>query len=156
MKIKNNYYTALIIAVLVVVITILNIAFNIRPVYNFVRYLENKNYFWAIPVFVALMALFLVYNSIMRKKIINERIAIYNATIRTCQHILHNSYSSIQLLILDMKDEGVKEELVAKAEKNIEDLKTVTEVLASIDPKNMKLNELNKNLSIINIEGIEK
>jgi hypothetical protein len=50
---------------------------------------------------------------------------------------------------MDMKDEGVDEEIITKAENNIEELKTVIKTLASIDPKTIELKELKKTMSII-------
>ena len=72
---------------------------------------------------------------------------------RTVQDILQNAASSMQLFVLDMKDEGLREELISKAEKNIEELKTVIKVLASVDPSKLDLKELNRNLSIIKMEN---
>lgn len=85
----------------------------------------------------------------MKRKISDERIEIFNATIRTIQDILQNSASSMQLLILDMKDVEVHEEIIIKAEKNMEELKSVIKTLASVDPKTIQLKDLNRNLSII-------
>ena len=85
----------------------------------------------------------------MRKKVVNGKIEMFNATIRTVQDVLQNSYSSLQLLILDMKDENVDPVIVHKTEKNLEEMHKAIKTLAGIDPENIKLEELNKKLSII-------
>lgn len=87
----------------------------------------------------------------VNKKIMEERVKTFSATIRTIQDVPQNSASSMQLLILDMKDERVHDEIIMKAEKNIEELKTAINVLASIDPAAIDLKELNRSMSIIKI-----
>lgn len=92
----------------------------------------------------------------MRKKIVNGKIEMFNATIRTVQDILQNSYSSMQLLILDMKDENADSEIIRKAERNLEEMHKAIKTLAEINPENIKLEELNKKLSIIRMNDSVK
>lgn len=127
----------------------LNLVLEKHPLFDLIKYVESNNFYWIIPIIsIMFFGLWLFYRN-MRKKIITERVEIFNATIHTIQDILQNSSSSMQLLILDMKDEGVNDELINRAEKNIEELKTVIETLAAIDPKNLDLKELNRNMTII-------
>ena len=150
--IKNN---SLILALflLVLIIQLVNVIFDIYPVLSFIKYMEGKNYYWTIPTTLTFIVGVWLYNKRMKNKIINERVGIFNATIRTIQDILQNSTSSMQLLILDMKEEGIHEGMIHKAEKNIEELKKVINTLASVDPKNIELKDLNKNLSIIKMDN---
>jgi alcohol dehydrogenase YqhD (iron-dependent ADH family) len=87
----------------------------------------------------------------MKKKIVNGKIEMFNATIRTVQDILQNSYSAMQLLILDMKDESIDTGIIHKAEKNLEEMHKAIKTLAGIDPQNIKLEDLNKSVSIIRV-----
>ena len=150
MRVFNKNSTAVILFLIIALfIVFLHLILGIYPVLDFLKYMENKKYFWIIPLVIFMLSSLWLYNRIMRKKIVTERIEIFNATIRTIQDILQNSASSMQLLILDMKDTGVHDEIIIKAEKNIDELKSVIKTLASVDPETIELKELNRNLSII-------
>jgi hypothetical protein len=150
MKLFNYNSTWLILfAIFVLLILIVNLSLNIYPFLDFLKYLENKKYYWTIPVMVLFLSGIWLFDRRMRRKIINERIEIFNATIRTIQDLLQNSSSSMQLLILDMKDEGINEELISRVEKNLAELSSVINALTSIDPTTLELKELNRKLSII-------
>ena len=150
MRVFNKNSTAVILFLIIVLfIVFLHLILGIYPVLDFLKYMENKKYFWMVPIVIFMLSSLWLYNRIMRKKIVTERIEIFNATIRTIQDILQNSASSMQLLILDMKDTGVHDEIIIKAEKNIDELKSVIKTLASVDPETIELKELNRNLSII-------
>jgi hypothetical protein len=125
---------------------------DIYPILSLIKYLESKRYYWTIPVTGAVIFGVWLFNRSMSKKIEKERADMFNATIRTIQDILQNSTSSIQLLIMDMHDEGIREEIIAKAETNIKELKRVIQVLAAIDPSTIELEEINKNLSVIKMD----
>lgn len=146
---KNKLIIAVIFSAVVFIILLLNLLFHVHPLFDFVKYLETRQYFWTIPLSILFLSgLWIIYRS-MSRKIINDRVETFNATIHTIQDILQNSTSSMQLLILDMKDEGIDAELISRAEKNIEELKSVVETLASVDPKNLNFTELNKTMSVI-------
>ncbi|MFA7421097.1 MAG: hypothetical protein WCZ90_15555 [Melioribacteraceae bacterium] len=149
---KNNSQTVLIFSAIVVLMLFFNLVLDIYPVLSFLKFMESEKYYWTIPITVLFLCGFWLFDRYMRRKIINERVEIFNATIRTVQDILQNSTSSLQLLILDMKDEGVREEIIMSAEKNIEEFKKVVSALAAIDPKTIELKELNKSLSIIKMD----
>ena len=150
MKLLKNNSTIVILFIMVVLLTLFfNHVLGTYPFLDFIKYLESKDNYWLIPTMTLLLFGILLYNNIMKRKVVNERIEVFNAIMRTVQDILHNSSSSIQLLIMDMKDEGVHEEIIIKAEKNMEELKTVIKTLASIDPTTIELKELNKSMSII-------
>ena len=156
MKIFNSNSTTVIIFSIIVLLTmLLNLILDIHPVYDFIKYLESKRFFWTIPTAVIFLLGFWFFDRRMRRRIIRERVEMFNATIRTLQDILQNSTSSLQLLIMDMRDEKVHEGIIHKAEKNIEELKKIIETLASIDPKSLELKELNKNLSIIKMDELK-
>jgi hypothetical protein len=148
---RNNSLAVIIVSSVVIIFLFLNLVLDMYPVLAFLKFLETKKYYWTIPSSMVLLLIIWLFDRSMRKKIVNERVEIFNATIRTIQDILQNSSSSMQLLILDMKDEGVHDEIIEKAEKNIEELKTVIKALAAVDPKNIKLTELNNSLSIIKL-----
>lgn len=146
---KNNTIIIILFLAIILLTLFLNLFLGVYPVLDFIKYMESKNYGWAIPLTVLfLFGLWLVRRN-MQRKIINERIEIFNATMRTMQDILQNTASSMQLLVLDMKDEGMHGEIVKKAEKNIDELKEVIKTLAAIDPTTIELKELNRNLSVI-------
>jgi len=150
MKLFNHNSTLLILfAIFVLLILIVNLSLNIYPFLDFLKYLENKKYYWTIPVMVLFLSGIWLFDRRMRRKIINERVEIFNATIRTIQDLLQNSSSSMQLLILDMKDEGINEELISRVEKNLAELSSVINALTSVDPTTLELKELNRKLSII-------
>lgn len=149
---KINSTVVLLISCILVIFLFLNLFLNMHPVLDILKYIENAKYYWTVPMVILFLWGLWLFDKNMRKKIVNERVETYNATIRTLQHILHNSSSKMQLLILDMKDEGVREDIVNRAEKNIDELKAVTEALAAVDPKNLELNQLNRNLSIIKMD----
>ncbi len=146
---KNNSTAFIIFLLVVLFMLFLNLVLDIYPVLALLKFLEGKRFYWTVPMAGLILFGFWLFDRNMKKKIINERVEIFNATIRTLQDILQNSSSSMQLLILDMKDEKVNDELVKRAESSIEELRTVIKALASVDPKNIKLKELNENLSII-------
>ncbi len=146
---KDNSSIAILFSIIVLLILFLNNVLGIYPLLDVIKYLETKNHYWIIPTTSLLLFGIWLYNDRMRRKVINERIEVFKAIMRTVQDILHNSSSSIQLLIMDMKDEGVDEEIIMKAENNMEELKTVIKTLASIDPKTIELKELNQTMSII-------
>jgi len=149
MKLLKNNSTVVILFIIVVLMTLfLNYVLGIFPVLDFIKYLESRKNYWIIPLIVLLLIGILLFDRSMRRMVIKERIEVFNAIMRTVQDILQNSSSSIQLLIMDMKDEGVHE-LIMKAEKNMEELKTVIKTLAAIDPSTIELKELNKSMSII-------
>ncbi len=146
---KNNTFLLILFLTIVLLTLFLNLFLGVYPILNLIKYMESNNYGWAIPLTVLfLVGLWLIKRN-MQRKIINERIEIFNATMRTMQDILQNSASSMQLLVLDMKDEGMHEEIIRKAEKNIDELKAVIKTLAAIDPTTIELKELNRNLSVI-------
>ena len=149
---KNNKHAVLIFLAITVLMLYLNIALGIYPVLSFLKFMESEKYYWTITLAFLFLCGFWLFDRYMRKKIVNERVEIFNATIRTVQDILQNSTSSLQLLILDMKDEGVSEEIIMNAEKNIDEFKKVVNALAAIDPKTIELKELNKSLSIIKMD----
>ncbi len=149
---KNTPKILIVFTFAVMAVLFLNLVLGIYPVLDLLKYLEIKKFYWTIPTIIILTIWLWYFNRSMRKKIIKERIDIFNATIRTIQDILHNSASSIQLLILDMKDDGVSEEIILKAEKNIEELKKVIQTLSAVDPQTIELKELNRNLSIIKMD----
>ena len=146
---KNSSSEVIILSIILLIILFLNIMWDIHPVLDLMTYMQNQNYFWTIPTTISLIIGLWIYDRNMRRKILNERVEIYKATIRTIQDILQNSTSSMQLLIMDMKDEGVHEEIIIKAEKNIKELTKVINTLATVDPKNIELKDLNSNLSVI-------
>lgn len=148
-RFKKNSSIAIIFLIVVLVILFLNNVLGIYPFLDVIRYLETKKHYWIIPTTSLVLFGIWLYNDRMRRKVINERIEVFKAIMRTVQDILHNSSSSIQLLIMDMKDEGVHEEIIMKAENNMEELRTVIKTLAAIDPKTIELKELNKTMSII-------
>jgi len=146
---KSNTTIVILLITAIFFMLFLNLVLEKHPLFDLIKYVESNNFYWIIPIIsIMFFGLWLFYRN-MRKKIITERVEIFNATIHTIQDILQNSSSSMQLLILDMKDEGVNDELINRAEKNIEELKTVIETLAAIDPKNLDLKELNRNMTII-------
>jgi|GEM_PF-2092375 len=147
--IKNSGTFAITITFFILLILFFNLVLNMHPLLDFFKNMEGKRYYWTIPLSVCIVFSLWLFNKSMRKKIVNERVEIFTATIRTIQDILQNSASSMQLLVLDMKDEDVHEEIIIKAEKNIEELKAVIKTLADVDPQTIQLKELNQNLSII-------
>jgi hypothetical protein len=149
---KNNSTMVILFSIIVLAIMFLNLVLDIHPIFEFLKFIEREKYYWTIPSTIIILCGLWLFDKSMRRKIKNERVEMFNATIRTLQDILQNSTSSLQLLILDMKDEGVHEEIIIKAEKNIEELNTIIKTLASIDPKNLELKELNRNLSIIKMD----
>lgn len=149
---KNNKQIVLIFFAITVLMLYLNIVLDIYPVLSFLKFMESEKYYWTITLAFLFLCGFWFFDRYMRKKIVKERVEIFNATIRTVQDILQNSTSSLQLLILDMKDEGVSEEIIMNAEKNIDEFKKVVNALAAIDPKTIELKELNKSLSIIKMD----
>jgi len=153
MKFLKDNSTAVVIFSLVVLVTLFfNLVLDLHPALNLLKYLENKKYYWTIPsTGIFLTGLWLLDRS-LRRKIINERTEMFNATIRTIQDILQNSTSSMQLLIMDMHEEGVHKGLISKAEKNIEELDRVIKTLAAIDPKTIELKEINRDLSVIKMD----
>ena len=154
MKILKNS-SKLIITILIVVLFIFsyNIFKGRHPVLDFFQFLEARDYLWLFPLIAAVLLSFWYHDRSIKKKIINERIETYKATIRTIQDILQNSSSSMQLLILDMKESSVNEEIILRAEKNIEELRTVISTLSTVDPLSIQLEELNKKVSIIKMNG---
>ncbi|MCL6100854.1 MAG: hypothetical protein M1391_20025 [Bacteroidetes bacterium] len=157
MKLFKKSSAVLIIISIVVLITLfLNLVLDIYPVLSFFKYMENKKIYWTIPTTVIILLVVWLLHRMMKKEITNERIEIFTATIRTMQDILQNSTSSMQLLVLDMKDENVNEGIVMKAEKNIDELKKVIKALSSVDPETIELKELNRNLSVIKINELKE
>ena len=149
---RNTSIAVLIISAVAIITLLINLFSNTHPILNFVKYMETTEYYWTVPLTVTAIFGLWLFDRQMRKKIIRERIEIFNATIHTLQDVLQNSTSSMQLLILDLKDEGINSELILKLEKNQEELNSVINALASIDPTNMQFKELNKNLSIIKMQ----
>ena len=153
---KKSSMVLIIISIAVLITLFLNLVLDIYPVLSFLKYLENKKIYWTIPTTVIILLVAWLLHRMMKKEITNERIEIFTATIRTMQDILKNSASSMQLLVLDMKDEGVHDEIIIKAEKNIDELKKVIKGLASVDPKTIELKELNRNFSVIKINELRR
>ncbi|MHB8337479.1 MAG: hypothetical protein ACYC6P_09360 [Ignavibacteriaceae bacterium] len=150
MKVLKNNSTLVILFLMFILSTLFfNLVLGISPILDFFNYMAGKKYLWTIPLLISILFGFWLYSRSMKRKISDERIEIFNATIRTIQDILQNSASSMQLLILDMKDVEVHEEIIIKAEKNMDELKSVIKTLASVDPKTIQLKDLNRNLSII-------
>jgi hypothetical protein len=149
---KDNSPIVIVFSSVVLLMLTINLVLDIHPLLNFFNYIEREKYYWTIPSTAIFLICLWLFDRSMRRKIINERTEIFNATIRTIQDLLQNSTSSMQLLIMDMHDKGVHEELIINAEKNIEELKRVINVLASIDPTTIELKELNRNLSIIKMD----
>ena len=150
MKIVNgNIRLIVVFSIILLFIIVVNIFFGKHPILDFFQFLINKDYFWLVPLFIALTFGFWQRELNVKKKIGKERREIYTATMRTIQDLLQNSASSMQLLILDMKDTGVHDDIIQRAEKNIDELKSVITTLASIDPMSIQLKELNDKLSII-------
>ena len=146
---NNNLSIKIIFLICTLTVLFLNHALNIYPFRELFRYLVDTKYYWLVPTFTIIFIGFLLFYISMRKKVVNGKIEMFNATIRTVQDVLQNSYSSLQLLILDMKDENVDPVIVHKTEKNLEEMHKAIKTLAGIDPENIKLEELNKKLSII-------
>jgi hypothetical protein len=148
---KNNSPAVILFSIIVLLVLFLNIVLGKHPILDLFKYLESGKYYWTIPVTVLFLCGLFLFDRSMRRLIINERVEIFNATIRTLQDILQNSSSSMQLLILDMKDENVHEEIIMKAEKNLAELKKVINAFSLVDPSNIELKKLNRYLSIITI-----
>ncbi len=150
MKILKNK-TRLFIAFLIIflAIVVINILTGVYPLLDFMQYLAAKNFFWIVPLFFIGLFAYWQHTINVKKRVNEERRQIFIATMRTIQDILQNSASSMQLLILDMKDAGVHEEIIQKAEKNIDEMKSVISTLSAVDPNSIHLKELNDNLSII-------
>ena len=148
---KNNSLLVIILALIFLIILILNFVTNFHPILDFLQYLIQKELFWTIPLLLTILLFIWQHNINVKKKISDERVEIFSATIRTIQDILQNSSSSMQLLIFDMKDQGVHEDIINRAEKNIFELKKAIHSLASVDPKSIQLKELNSKMSIIKI-----
>ncbi|MCL4550823.1 MAG: hypothetical protein M1495_19900 [Bacteroidetes bacterium] len=153
---KKSSAVLIIISIAVLITLFLNLVLDIYPVLSFFKYMENKKIYWTIPTTVIILLVVWLLHRMMKKEITNERIEIFTATIRTMQDILQNSTSSMQLLVLDMKDENVNEGIVMKAEKNIDELKKVIKALSSVDPETIELKELNRNLSVIKINELKE
>ncbi len=140
----------LIILTFIVLLTLfLNLVKGVHPILDFFQYLVQKELFWIVPLVLIMIIIIWQHNINIKEKITNERVEIYSATIRTIQDILQNSSSSMQLLIFDMKDQKVNEDIINRAEKNIFELKKAINTLGSIDPKSIKLKELNSKMSVI-------
>ncbi len=152
MKFLKQNFVIIVVAAITISILILNIFFDIYPILAVINYLEGNKYYWVIPVGSAVILVLMLFKRNMNRKIANEKAILFSATIRTIQDLLQNSNSSMQLLIMDMNEEGVNPELIRNAEKNIYELNRLIGVLASIDPERIKLKELNENLSIIHME----
>lgn len=152
MKFLKQNFVIIVVAAITISILILNIFFDIYPILAVINYLEGNKYYWVIPVGSAVILVLMLFKRNMNRKIANEKAILFSATIRTIQDLLQNSNSSMQLLIMDMNEEGVNPELIKNAEKNIYELNRLIGVLASIDPERIKLKELNENLSIIHME----
>ncbi|MCL5030411.1 MAG: hypothetical protein M1480_15475 [Bacteroidetes bacterium] len=146
---KNNLFRVLIFTIVILAVLFFNLIKGMHPILDFLQYLVQKDLFWIIPLLLVVLLIFWQHNINVKEKISNERVEIFSATIRTIQDVLQNSTSSMQLLILDMKDKGIHEEIIIRAEKNIVELKKAINTLASVDPKSIKLKELNHNMSII-------
>ena len=153
---KKSSAVLIIISIAVLITLFLNLVLDIYPELSFFKYIENKKIYWTIPTTVIILLVVWLQHRMMKKEITNERIEIFTATIRTMQDILQNSTSSMQLLVLDMKDENVNEGIVMKAEKNIDELKKVIKALSSVDPETIELKELNRNLSVIKINEMKE
>lgn len=153
---KKSSVVLIIISIAVLITLFLNLVLDIYPVLSFFKYLEYKKIYWTIPTTIIILLGAWLLHRMMKKEITNERIEIFTATIRTMQDILQNSASSMQLLVLDMKDEGVHDEIITKAEKNIDELKRVIKGLASVDPETIELKELNRNFSVIKINELRQ
>ena len=139
----------IILSIIISFALIVNIFLGMHPILDFFQYLANKNFIWLVPFLLVLFLGIWQYEINTKKKVSKERTEIFNATMRTIQDLLQNSASSMQLLILDMKDAGVHNEIIDRAGKNIDELKTVINTLASVDPLSIELKELNSKMSII-------
>ncbi len=146
---KSRSSLLIIISVVIFFFLVVNVFWGMHPLLNFFQYLAKRNFLWIVPLLLILLLFIWQREISLKKKLSQERTEIFNATMRTIQDILHNSASSMQLLILDMKDSGVNEEIIKRGEKNIEELKTLINTLASVDPATIQLKELNSKLSII-------
>ena len=139
----------IILSIIISFALIVNIFLGMHPILDFFQYLAYKNFIWLVPFLLVLFLGIWQYEINTKKKVSKERTEIFNATMRTIQDLLQNSASSMQLLILDMKDAGVHNEIIDRAGKNIDELKTVINTLASVDPLSIELKELNSKMSII-------
>lgn len=149
---KNNSKLVIVFSLAIAFVLFLNIIMRMHPILNLFLYLADKEYLWVVPILIGIIFGIWQYNNNVKRKISNERVEIFNATIRTIQDVLQNSASTMQLLILDMKDTGVHDDIVQVAEKNIEELKKAISSLASVDPMSIQLKELNKRVSVIRID----
>lgn len=146
---KKNNMIYIAITFIILFVLFLNLVKGVHPLLDFFQYLVQKEIFWIIPLLLVILLIIWQHYINVKEKITNERVEIFSATIRTIQDILQNSSSSMQLLIFDMKDKGVHEDIINRAEKNIFELKKAINTLASVDPKSIKLKELNSKMSII-------
>lgn len=146
---KKSSPVVIVFLIGTLLILFLNHVLNIYPFKELLQYLVVTDYYWLVPIIIIVFIGFLLFYINMKKKIVNGKIEMFNATIRTVQDILQNSYSSMQLLILDMKDESVDLGIILNAEKHLEEMHKAIKTLAEIDPEHIKLEDLNKKLSII-------
>jgi hypothetical protein len=104
MKLKELKSSAAIIyAVILFTLLFVNIFLEIRPIANYIHYLEKSHLFILIPLSFFLPIGLFLFDRVRQQKLIDKKVELFNTTIRIVQDIVEDSNNKSQLLIQELQ-----------------------------------------------------
>ena len=116
MKLNDVKSSATVIyALTLFTLLILNVFFGIRPIANYIHFLERSHLFFLIPLSLLLPIGLFLFDKLRYKNLMEKKAEQFNSTFKVVQDILNDSNAKTQLLINDLKEANVDDKLLNQA-----------------------------------------
>lgn len=152
MKIKEFIAPSTVIFLIIIVVnSVLNLFFGIRPIVEYFNYLEKSHFFIGIPLSFFIPILIVHADRVRHRNIVKQKIELFKTTIHTIQDILNNFAAKTQLLVMDLEENNVDKNIVENAQDIFKESQELIKLLSSIDPLKTEITELNEKVHVFKI-----
>ncbi len=121
MKLKDVKSSATVIYALVLfTLLFLNVFLGIRPIADYINYLEQSKLFFLIPLSLLLPIGLFLFDKVRYKKLMHQKAELFHATVQNVQDNLKDSNNKMKLLISEMQEAAADNKLVNRAKEILE------------------------------------
>jgi hypothetical protein len=154
MKLKYFKSSATIIyTITLITFLFLNVFLEIRPIADYINYLERSHLFFLIPLSVLIPIGLFLFDKVIYEKHMDEKVELFKTTIRILQDIVEDSNTKTQLLIHELKEADVDDKILSRANDIFEKSSSLFNSLYSLDALSTKIKDTSGILQIFGVNN---
>lgn len=134
-------------------IIFLNLILDIRPVVDYFNLLEQSKLLVLVPLSLLVPVGLFLFDRVRYKRMVDEKVELFQTTVRTVQDIVQDSHARTQMLIVEMEEAKVDKEIVNSATEIFDRSTTLLNGLYNIDPLTAKIKDTGGIVKMFDING---